>query len=161
MPTLMFAHVHFYNINMWLIMWAWSRNVEAVLLATLVLFLSPAMPNLDIETATGTTLVLVIKQFRRLSIANQGKSNIDKNTCKPSLIFADLMSSSRLNISWLQCTCNTWYILLDSTSRFHLSISNYELGFESRLYKYMYFLFKIQSCLYLIPACSSSISFFT
>ena len=56
-----------------------------------------------------STCYKAIIQFGRLSIANQGKSNIDKNTCKPSFIFADLMSSSKFNISWLQCTCNTWY----------------------------------------------------
>ena len=54
-PTLMFAHVHVYNLNVWLIMWACSRKVEAVLLAAFVLFLSPAMPNLDRNTDRNNT----------------------------------------------------------------------------------------------------------
>ena len=33
MPTSMFAHAHFYNLNVWLKLWVCSRNVEAVLLA--------------------------------------------------------------------------------------------------------------------------------
>ena len=47
MPILMFEHVHFYNLNMWLTMFVCSGNAEAQLLATFVLFLSPAMHNLD------------------------------------------------------------------------------------------------------------------
>ena len=43
MRTLMFAHVHLCNRNVWLIMWACSRKVEAVLLAASVSFLSQAM----------------------------------------------------------------------------------------------------------------------
>ena len=39
--------VHFYNLHVRLIMWACSRKVEAVLLAAFILFLSPAMTNLD------------------------------------------------------------------------------------------------------------------
>ena len=31
--TLMFAHAHLYNLNVLLIMWACSRNVEAMLLS--------------------------------------------------------------------------------------------------------------------------------
>ena len=52
MPTIMFAHVHLYNLNVWLI-WAYSRKIEAVLLAASVSFLSPA---------ARTRLVLVINQ---------------------------------------------------------------------------------------------------
>ena len=44
-PTLMFAHVHLYNLNVWLIMWACSRRVDGVLLAASVSFLSPAILN--------------------------------------------------------------------------------------------------------------------
>ena len=71
-PTLMFAHVHVYNLNVWLIMWACSRKVEAVLLAAFVLFLSPAMPNLDRNTDRNNTNTRykAIIQFWRLSIAN-------------------------------------------------------------------------------------------
>ena len=80
----MFAYVHFYNLNVWLIMWACSRKVEAVLVAAFVLFLSPVMPNLDRNTDRNNTSThyQVIIQFWRLSIANQSKSNIDKNTCE-------------------------------------------------------------------------------
>ena len=71
-PTLMFAHVHVYNLNVWLIMWACSRKVEAVLLADFVLFLSPAMPNLDRNTDRNNTSTRykAIIQFWRLSIAS-------------------------------------------------------------------------------------------
>ena len=55
MPTLMFAHEYFYNLNMWLIMWACSRNVECMLLAAFILFLSQAMPNLDRNTDWNNT----------------------------------------------------------------------------------------------------------
>ena len=85
-PTLMFAHTHFCNSNVWLIMWVCSMKVEAVLLAAFVLFLSPAVPNLDRNTDRNhtSTRYKAIIQFWRLSIANQGKTNIDKNTCEPS-----------------------------------------------------------------------------
>ena len=45
MPTLMFVHAHWYTLNVWLIIWACSSKVEAVLLAASVLFLNPAMLN--------------------------------------------------------------------------------------------------------------------
>ena len=61
MHTLMFAHAHLRNQNVWLIMWACSREVEAVLLAAAVSFLSQAMP-IPSRTATETRLVLVKKQ---------------------------------------------------------------------------------------------------
>ena len=44
-PTLMFVHAHLCNLNVWSIMWACSRKVEAVLLAAFVSFLCPAMLN--------------------------------------------------------------------------------------------------------------------
>ena len=47
MPTLMCEHMHFYNLNAQLVMCACSRKVDAVLLAAFVLFLSPAVHNLD------------------------------------------------------------------------------------------------------------------
>ena len=40
-PTLMFTHMHFYNLNMLLIMGARSTKVETVLQVAFVLFLSP------------------------------------------------------------------------------------------------------------------------
>ena len=92
-PILMFAHVHFYNLNVWLTMWVCSRNVEAQLLAAFVLFLSSAMPNLDRHTDRNNTSTCY-KAIMRLSIANQGKSNIDKNMCEPSFIFADEVSKA-------------------------------------------------------------------
>ena len=100
MPTLMFVHAHFYNIKVWLIMWECSRKVEAVLLAVFVLFLSPAMFNLDRNTdrnntSTSYTCKTTI-QFWRLSIVNQStsKSNIDKNMSEPSVVFADEVSKA-------------------------------------------------------------------
>ena len=76
-------------------MWVCSRKVEAVLLAAFVLyvFLSPAMlnpntcRNSDRNFMYTSTRYKAIIQFWGLSIANQGKSNIDKNTCEPSLVF--------------------------------------------------------------------------
>ena len=46
-PTLMFAHTHLYNLNMytWSIMWMCSRKVEVVLVAASDSFLTPAMLN--------------------------------------------------------------------------------------------------------------------
>ena len=81
-PTLMFAHVQFYNLHVWLIMWACSRKVEAVLLAAFILFLSPAMPNLDRNSDMNNTSTRY-KAIIQLE-ANQGESNIEKNTCEPS-----------------------------------------------------------------------------
>ena len=40
-PTLLFAHAHLHSLNMWVC----SRNVEVVLLAASVSFLSPALLN--------------------------------------------------------------------------------------------------------------------
>ena len=76
-------------------MWVCSRKVEAVLLATFVLFLSPAMPNMDRNTDRNNTSTRykAIIQFWRLSIANQGKSNIDKNTCEPLKVVSHLRPS--------------------------------------------------------------------
>ena len=72
---------HFCNSNLWLLMWACSMKVEAVLLVAFVLFLSPAVPNLDRNTERNHTSshYKAITLFWRLSIANQGKTNIDKN----------------------------------------------------------------------------------
>ena len=60
----------------------WTCTVEAMLLAASVSFLSPAMLNPN-RNKTSTCYKAIV-QFWRLSIANQGKSNIDKNTCEPS-----------------------------------------------------------------------------
>ena len=80
----MFAHVHLCNLNMWSIILACSRKIEAVLLAASVSFLSPAMlnPSRNSDRNKTSTCYKAIIQFWRYSIANQGKSNIDKNTCK-------------------------------------------------------------------------------
>ena len=77
-------------------MWVCSMKVEAVLLAAFVLFLSPAVPNLDRNTDRNHTSsrYKAIILFWKLSIANQGKTNIDKNTCEPSFLFADEASKA-------------------------------------------------------------------
>ena len=82
MPTLMFAHMHLYTVNMWLIKWTCSSKVEAVLLAASVSFLSPAMLNLSRNSDRNktNTRYKAIFQFWRLSIANQGESNTDIKT---------------------------------------------------------------------------------
>ena len=79
MPTLMFAHVH-----VWLIIWACSSKVKAVLLAASVSFLSPAMLNLTRNSNRNktSTRYKAIIQFWRLSLANQGDRNIDKKLLK-------------------------------------------------------------------------------
>ena len=89
LPSKLHCQVLFANV--WLIMWACCRKVEAVLLAAFVSFLSPAMlnPSRNSDRNKTSTRYKAIIQFLRLSIANQGKSNIDENTCKPSFIFAD------------------------------------------------------------------------
>ena len=95
-PTLMFAHAHSCNLNVWSIMWACSIKVEAVLLAASVSFLCPAMLNgsRNSDMNKTSTRYKAIILFWRLSIANQGKTNIDKNTCEPSFVFADEASKS-------------------------------------------------------------------
>ena len=70
-------------------MWVCSRKVEGVLMDAFVLFLSPVLPNLDRNTdRNNTTCSTLIKQQSSFG-GFQGKSNIDKNTCEPSLVFAD------------------------------------------------------------------------
>ena len=80
MPTLMFPHVHLCNLNVWSIMWACCRKVKAVLLAASVSFLSPAMlnPSRNSNRNKTGTRYKALSQFLRHSIANEGKSNIDK-----------------------------------------------------------------------------------
>ena len=87
LSTLMFAHADLYNLNVWLN--CGSRNVDAVLLPASVSFLSPVMlnPSRNSDRKKTSTRYKAIIQFCRLSIAIQGKSNIDKNTCKPSKLF--------------------------------------------------------------------------
>ena len=79
-------------------MWVCSRKVEAVLLAASVSFRSPAMlnpsrnsdknktPCRNSDKNKTSTRYKAIIQFWRLSIANQGKSNIDKNMCEHNLV---------------------------------------------------------------------------
>ena len=64
-------------------------KVEAVLLAAFVLFLSPAVPNLDRNTDRNHTSsrYKAIILFWRLSIANQGKTNIDKKPVRTFVRF--------------------------------------------------------------------------
>ena len=90
----MFVHPHLCNLNMCSIMWASSRNVEAVLLAVSVSFLSQAMLNSSTISARNktSTRYKAIIQFWKHSIANQGKSNIDKNTCEHSNIRSSLVT---------------------------------------------------------------------
>ena len=49
------------------------------------------MPILDRNSDRNNTSThyKAIIQFWRLFIANQGKSNIDKNMCEPSFVFAN------------------------------------------------------------------------
>ena len=97
-PTLMFAHMLLCNQNIyvWSTMLSCSRKVKAVLLAASALYLNPAMLNLSRNSDRNktSTCYKAIIQFWRLSIANQGKSNIDKNTCKPSNIYSFLLTYS-------------------------------------------------------------------
>ena len=83
-------------------------KVEAVLLAAFVLFLSPAVPNLDRNTDRNhtSTHYKAIIPFWRLSIANQGKSNIDKNTCEPSNLRSFLLTKLRRLFSHLRPSPN-------------------------------------------------------
>ena len=74
---------------MWLIMWAWSRTVEAMLLAGFVLFLSPAMPNLYRNTDRNTsTRYKAIIQFRRV-IKVRAALTKHAQTFEPLFVFAD------------------------------------------------------------------------
>ena len=83
MPTLMFVHVHLYTLNVGLIMWACSSKVEALGFVA-VSFLSPALrnPSRNSNRNKTSTRYKAIIQFWRLSIVNQGKSNIDKTLLK-------------------------------------------------------------------------------
>ena len=60
-------------------MWACSRKVEAGVAGYFCLIISPVMSKNSNRNNTSTHYKAII-QFWRLSIANQGKSNIDKNT---------------------------------------------------------------------------------
>ena len=66
-------------------MWACSSKVGPVLLAASVSFLSPAMlhQSRNCDRNKTSTHYKAIIQFWWLSITNQGKSSIDKNTCIP------------------------------------------------------------------------------
>ena len=82
--ALMFAHEHLYTLNVWFIMWACFSKVETVSLAASVSFLSLAMlnPSRNSDRNKTSTRYKAIIQFWRLSIANQGDSNIDKKVLK-------------------------------------------------------------------------------
>ena len=127
-PTLMFAYAHLCNLNMyvWSIMWACSRKVEAVLLAASVSFLSPAMlnPSRNSDRNETSTHYKAIIQFWRHSIANKGKSNIDKNTCEPSNIRLFLLMKLRMLF------CN----LCPSPSMYSVYMYN---NYSSYLYMYV------------------------
>ena len=85
MATLKLAHVHLYTLIAWLIIWASSSKLKAVLLlAASVSFLSPAMlnPSRNSDRNNTSTHYKAIIQFWRLSIANQGESNIHKKLFK-------------------------------------------------------------------------------
>ena len=73
-----------YTLNVWLITWACSSKVEAVLLAASVTFLSPEMlnPSRNSDSNKTSTRYKAIIQFWRLSITHQGESNIDKKLLK-------------------------------------------------------------------------------
>ena len=103
-PTLMFAHAHSCNLNVWSIMWACSIKVEAVLLAASVSFLCPAMLNRSRNSDMNktSTRYKAIILFWTLSIANQGKTNIDKNTCEPSNLRSFLLTKLRRLFSHLR-----------------------------------------------------------
>ena len=100
LPLKLWCHTHFNFcacilvndiINVRLIMCPCSRKVQAALLAAFfVLFLSPVMLNSSRNSNrnNASTRYKAIIQFWRLStrIANQDKSNINKNTCKTSFL---------------------------------------------------------------------------
>ena len=83
-PTLIFAHVHLYTLNVWLVMWVCSSEVESVLLTASISFLSPVMlsPSRNSDRNKTITRYRAIIQFWRLSIANEGERNIDKKLLK-------------------------------------------------------------------------------
>ena len=70
-----------------------------MLLAASVSFLSAAMRNLN-ENKT-STCYKVIDQFWRLSIVNQGKTNIDKNASEVSKLFTNASVNTCNNIYYL------------------------------------------------------------
>ena len=76
----MHVHGHFYNLNMWLIMWVCSGEVETVLLTGCVLFVIPMMLNLERNNDMNNTRTCykAIIQFTRLSITNEGKATLIK-----------------------------------------------------------------------------------
>ena len=83
-PTLMFAHAHSCNLNVWSIMWACSIKVVGCFC---LVSLSSDASDMN-KTSTRYKAIIL---FWRLSI---GKTNIDKNTCKPSFVFADEASKA-------------------------------------------------------------------
>ena len=77
----MFVDVHLCILNMWLIIWACSSKVEAVLLATSVSFLSPAMLNPSRNSDRNKTSICY-KAIIQLFIAYQSENNINKRLLK-------------------------------------------------------------------------------
>ena len=94
LPSKLCCHAHFNVCICALLQSKFVVNNVGMLLAAFVLFLSPAMLNLDRNSNrnnTSTRYKAIIK-FWRLSIANQGKSNIDKNMCETSSLCSFLAS---------------------------------------------------------------------
>ena len=139
MLTLMFAHVHLYNLNVWLTMWMYSK--KAMLLAASVSFLStPVMlnPSRNSNRNKTSTRYKVIIQFWRLSIANQGKSNIDKNMCEPSNIHSFLLTKLQMLFSNLHpspkyytLTIEVWQLVIMTSTQIpgiKILVSKYQLS---------------------------------
>ena len=112
MPTLMFAHAHLCSLNMWSIILVFSRKVDVVLLAASVSWLSPAMlnPSRNSDRNKTSTCYEPVIQFWRHSIANRGKSNIDKNTCELLKICSFLLAKLWMLFYNLHPSCNVCVI---------------------------------------------------
>ena len=148
-PTLMFARTCALvqsKCVQWSIMWACSSKFEAVLLAASVSFLSPAMlnPSRNSDKNKTSTCYKAIIQFWSHSIANQGKSNIDKNTCEPSNICSFLLTKLRMlfyNLRPSPSTCTNplltvyMYMYIPSSRRLHIHSMYMYIPY---MYMYMY-----------------------
>ena len=117
------------------------KKVEAVLLAASVSFLStPEMlnPSSNSNRNKTSTRYKAIIQFWRLSIANQGKSNIDKNTCEPSNIHLFLLTELRMLFSNLHpspkyyiLTIEVWQLVIMTSTQIQgikILVSKYQLS---------------------------------
>ena len=120
-------------------------KVEAVVnnvdLAASVSFLStPVMLNLSRNSNRNktSTRYKAIIQFWRLSIANQGKSNIDKNTCEPSNIHSFLLmklqmlfSNLRPSPKYYTLTIEVWQLVIMTSTQIpgiKILVSKYQLS---------------------------------